>query len=125
MRAHGNGAIVNIGSTSGLVGEPALAAYNSSKAAIVNLTRQMAADFSRDGIRVNCICPGWIETGFNDPILEGTSREELDEMVDRLVPLGRQGTADEIAAVVAFLASEDASYVVGHALVADGGLTAI
>jgi meso-butanediol dehydrogenase / (S,S)-butanediol dehydrogenase / diacetyl reductase len=125
MRANGKGTIVTIGSTSGLVGEPALAAYNSSKAAIVNLTRQMAADFSRDGIRVNCICPGWIGTGFNDPIFKSTSEEEIAEMVGRMVPIGRQGMAEEIAAAVAFLASDDASYVVGHALVVDGGLTAI
>jgi NAD(P)-dependent dehydrogenase (short-subunit alcohol dehydrogenase family) len=125
MEAVGGGAIATMGSTSGLVGEPSLAAYNSSKSAIVNLTRQMAADFSRHGIRVNCICPGWIDTGFNEPILQDMSDDEIEGMVDRLIPLGRQGRADEVAAAVAFLLSDDASYIVGHALIIDGGLTAI
>ena len=68
MRERGRGVIVNTGSVSGLIGEPDLVAYNTSKAAIINLTWQLAADYSRDGIRVNCVCPGWIRTGFNDPL---------------------------------------------------------
>jgi NAD(P)-dependent dehydrogenase (short-subunit alcohol dehydrogenase family) len=123
MRRHG-GAIVNTASTSGLVGEAGIPAYNASKAAIVNLTRQLAADYTRDRIRVNCVCPGWVPTGFNDPVLAGMTDNQVEDMVAATVPLGRQATTDEIAAVVAFLASDDASYVVGHALVVDGGLTA-
>jgi meso-butanediol dehydrogenase / (S,S)-butanediol dehydrogenase / diacetyl reductase len=118
------GAIVNTASTSGLVGEMGIPAYNSSKGAVVNLTRQLAADYTRQGIRVNCVCPGWIPTGFNDPVLEGMSDDEVDAMVKATVPMGRQGTPEEIAAAVTFLASEDATYVTGHALVVDGGLTA-
>jgi meso-butanediol dehydrogenase/(S,S)-butanediol dehydrogenase/diacetyl reductase len=117
------GAIVNTGSVSGLVGEPNLAAYNSSKAAIINLTRQMAADFSPRGVRVNCVCPGWIDTGFNDPLFEGWSPQEVQELVERQVPLGRQGTPEDIAGAVSFLCSDDAGYITGHALVVDGGLT--
>jgi NAD(P)-dependent dehydrogenase (short-subunit alcohol dehydrogenase family) len=124
MRERGRGVIVNSASISGLVGEPDLVAYNTSKAAIVNLTRQLAADFSRDGIRVNCVCPGWIRTGFNDPLFEGWSEEAIQELVERQVPLGRQGTSEEIADAVAFLCSDDARYITGHALVVDGGLTA-
>lgn len=124
MRERGRGVIVNTGSVSGIVGEPDLVAYNTSKAAIINLTRQLAADFSRDGIRVNCVCPGWIRTGFNDPLFEGWSEEAIQELVERQVPLGRQGTAEDIADVVAFLCSDDARYVNAHALVVDGGLTA-
>ena len=118
------GAIVNTASTSGLVGEMGIPAYNSSKGAVVNLTRQLAADYTREGIRVNCVCPGWIPTGFNDPVLEGLTDEEVEVMVVATVPMGRQGTPEEIAAAVAFLASDDATYVTGHALVVDGGLTA-
>ena len=124
MRDRGRGVIVNTGSISGIVGEPDLVAYNTSKAAIINLTRQLAADFSRDGIRVNCVCPGWIRTGFNDPLFVGWTEEQIQELVQRQVPLGRQGTAEEIADVVAFLCSDDARYVNAHALVVDGGLTA-
>ena len=118
------GAIVNTASTSGLVGEMGIPAYNSSKGAVVNLTRQLAADYTRRGIRVNCVCPGWMPTGFNDPVLEGMSDDEVDAMVESTVPMGRQGTPEEIAAAVTFLASDDATYVTGHALVVDGGLTA-
>lgn len=124
MRHRGHGVIVNTASISGLVGEPELVAYNTSKAAIINLTRQLAADFSRDGIRVNCVCPGWIRTGFNDPLFEGWSEEAIQELVERQVPLGRQGTGEEVADAVAFLCSDDARYITGHALVVDGGLTA-
>ena len=92
---------------------------------MIGLTKQLAVDYSRRGVRVNCVCPGWIDTGFNDPVLEGVSDEELQGLIDRMVPLGRQGTPEEIASVVAFLASDDASLVTGHALVADGGLTAL
>jgi NAD(P)-dependent dehydrogenase (short-subunit alcohol dehydrogenase family) len=124
MLEHGRGAIVNTASTSGIAAEPAIAAYCASKAAVIQLTKQLAVDYSRRGIRVNCVCPGWIETGFNDPVLVGVGDDELAALVDRMVPLGRQGRPEEIAAVVAFLASDDASLVTGHALVADGGLTA-
>jgi NAD(P)-dependent dehydrogenase (short-subunit alcohol dehydrogenase family) len=125
MRAQGGGAIVFTASTAGLLGEAALAAYCASKAALVNLARQLAVDYSRDGVRINCVCPGWIDTGFNDPFLQDVSSEELARLIDATVPLGRQGAPEEIAAVVAFLASDDASLVTGHALVADGGLTAM
>jgi NAD(P)-dependent dehydrogenase (short-subunit alcohol dehydrogenase family) len=124
MRERRRGVIVNTGSVSGLVGEPDLVAYNTSKAAIINLTRQLAADYSREGIRVNCVCPGWIRTGFNDPLFPDWSEEAIQDLVERQVPLGRQGTAEEIADAVAFLCSDDARYITGHALVVDGGLTA-
>lgn len=125
MRSHGGGSIVHTASTSGLVGEAGLAAYCASKAALINLTRQMALDYARSGIRVNCVCPGWIDTGFNDPVLEGVSDEELQQMIAAQVPIGRQGTPDEVAAAVLFLLSDDASLITGHALVADGGFTAV
>ena len=121
----GGGAIVNTASSSGLVGEAATPAYNASKAAIINLTRQLAADHSRGGIRANCVCPGWVPTGFNDPVLSDMSDAEVAAMVTAMVPIGRQARPEEIAAAVTFLASDDASYISGHALVVDGGLTAV
>ena len=122
--SEGGGAIVTTGSISGMFGEPALAAYTASKAAVVNLTRQMAIDFARDGIRVNCVCPGWVDTGFNDPQFEhdGLSEQDIAELIDRTVPMGRQGLPEEMAAAVAFLASADASYITGQTLLVDGGL---
>jgi meso-butanediol dehydrogenase / (S,S)-butanediol dehydrogenase / diacetyl reductase len=125
MREAGGGAIVNTASTAGLLGEAGIAAYCASKGAVVNLTRQLAVDYARDGIRVNCICPGWIDSGFNDPILEGVSEEELAEAIERSVPMGRQGAPEEIAAAVAFLVSDDASYLTGRILAVDGGFTAL
>ena len=124
MLEQGSGSIVFTASISGLVGERNSAAYDASKAAIINLTRQMAVEYGRNGIRVNCVCPGWVETGFNDAWFVTASEQEVDEMVDAAIPLGRQATADDIAPCVAFLASDDARYVTGHALVVDGGLVA-
>ena len=124
MVDRGVGSIVNIASTAGLVGEADNIAYATSKGAVVNLTRQLAADFSRAGVRVNCVCPGWVPTGFNDPFLRDMSEEEVQAMVEGQVPLGRQGTPEEIAAAVAFLASDEASFIVGQALGVDGGVTA-
>ena len=124
MIERGDGAIVNIASTGGLYGVPNLVAYNASKGAVVNLTRNLSTDFTRAGVRVNAICPGWVQTGFNDPLLDGVTRDEVAQLIDRTVPAGRQSDPSEIAAAIAFLASSDASYVSGVALIVDGGLTA-
>jgi NAD(P)-dependent dehydrogenase (short-subunit alcohol dehydrogenase family) len=123
MRNDG-GAIVTTGSISGLFGEPALAAYTASKAAVVNLTRSLAIDLAIAGIRVNCVCPGWVDTGFNDPQFEHDqlTADDITALIDRTVPMRRQGEPAEIAAAVAFLASADASYITGQTLVVDGGL---
>jgi len=124
LRSRGGGAIVTTGSISGMFGEPALSAYTASKAAVVNLTRSLAIDFAKSGIRVNCVCPGWVDTGFNDPqfLHDKLTDQEIITLIERTVPMGRQGLPEEMAAAVAFLASEDASYITGQTLLVDGGL---
>jgi meso-butanediol dehydrogenase/(S,S)-butanediol dehydrogenase/diacetyl reductase len=121
LRAGGGGAIVNTASISGLLGDYGLAAYNAAKGAVVNLTRSLALDHARDGIRTNAVCPGPIETALTAP-MQGIPA--LMEEYRRLLPMGRMGTADEVASAVAFLASDDAAYVNGVCLAVDGGVTA-
>lgn len=116
------GAIINTGSVSGLAGDYGLGAYNAIKAGVINLTRATAIEYARKGIRCNAVCPGIILT---PPILK--SRRALPEMAQRseqAVPMGRCGEPIEIANVVLFLASDEASYVTGTCIVADGGLMA-
>jgi len=120
IREAGGGAIVNTASVSGLFGDFGLTAYNAAKGAVANYTRSLALDHARDKIRVNAVCPGPVETGLT------TAAMNLPGQMDRFraaVPLGRVGRSDEIAAAVAFLASEDASFITGENLVIDGGMT--
>lgn len=125
MLEGGGGAIVHMSSTSGLVAETSIAAYCASKGGVVMLGRQMALDYARAGIRVNVVCPGWIDTPFNDPAIERSGgRDALAPFIDVLVPMGRQGTPDEVADVVAFLVSDDARLMTGSVVVVDAGLTA-
>jgi NAD(P)-dependent dehydrogenase (short-subunit alcohol dehydrogenase family) len=119
----GGGAIVTTSSTAALVAEPAFAGYCTSKAAVAQLTRQVALDLAERGVRANAVNPGWIDTRFSDPILAGMSEAEIEAEVRATVPMGRMGTVEEVAAAVAFLASDEASYLTGHCLVIDGGLT--
>lgn len=126
MQRQGGGGIVNTGSTASLVGEPNCVSYDSTKGAVLQLTRQMAIDFAKDGIRVNCVCPGWIDTGFNDPIFDeaGMTPQEIDDAVKQAIPMNRQGIAEDVAPSVAFLFSDDAAYITGTSLVIDGGFVA-
>ncbi|RIK98012.1 MAG: hypothetical protein DCC71_21315 [Proteobacteria bacterium] len=117
----GGGAIVNTASISGLFGDYGLLAYDAAKGDVVNLTRALAIDHAREGIRVNAVCPGPIETSLTQllvehPVIRGEYASNI--------PMGRVGKADEVAAAIAFLASDDAAYVTGATLVVDGGVTA-
>lgn len=120
------GTIINIGSVAGLAGIPNMAAYCAAKGAVVSLTRQMAADYSSQGIRVNCICPGTVaDTAMGRSILGLDATPEVQARRLAKYPLGRFGKPNEIAEVAVFLASDKASFVTGAAVAVDGGMTAI
>ena len=121
MRATGGGVIVNTASASGMAADYHFAAYNAAKAGVINYTRAVAIDHAREGIRCNAVCPGPVET----PILSGISAiPEIRAAWNEVVPMGRFARPEEIAEVVAFLASDAASYLTGAAIPVDGGLTA-
>jgi meso-butanediol dehydrogenase/(S,S)-butanediol dehydrogenase/diacetyl reductase len=121
LRRAGGGAIVNTASISGLAGDYGLLPYNAAKGGVVNLTRAVAIDHARENIRVNCICPGPIETPLLAPVL---AVPVAVEQYRDAIPMGRVGRPEEVAAAVAFLASDDAAYITGIALVIDGGVMA-
>ena len=123
MVAAGSGSIVNLASIEGLEGFSGQTAYNVSKGGVVLLTRNMAADFGPAGVRVNCLCPGLIETPMTSILEDPAFAPVRDAFVDWHL-LGRAGQPEEVAAAALFLASDDASFVHGAALVVDGGLTA-
>lgn len=116
----GGGVIVNTASISGLGADYAMASYNAAKAAVINLTKIVANDHGSDNIRCNAVCPGPIET----PLLKDALTDDVLQQYHDAIPSGRIGQPEEIATVVAFLASDDASFVNGTTIVADGGLMA-
>jgi len=121
MRAQRSGAIVNTASISGLRADYGIAAYNAAKAGVINLTRVAAIEYACDGIRVNCVCPGAIDTPLLAPALE---QPGFAQRFFEAIPMGRLGKPEEMANVALFLASDLASFVTGAAFVADGGQTA-
>lgn len=118
MRKQGGGAMVNIASVHGLAAARRYGVYDTAKAGVINLSRAMALDYGQDGIRVNSVCPGWIITN------DGPVEESIKRRAAAIYAVGRTGVPDDIAKVIRFLLSDDAGFVTGHALVADGGLTA-
>ena len=118
----GSGRIVTFGSTAALVGAPGLTAYSAAKGAVLNMTRSVAAEYAKQGIRANCLCPGATDT----PLLRRLQADRPDsEAFARAHPIGRYAQPSEIAAATAFLLSDDSSFFVGSAVVADGGFTAV
>ncbi|MEV8510880.1 SDR family oxidoreductase [Dactylosporangium sp. NPDC051484] len=117
------GSIVFTGSTAAHRGSPGTFAYAASKGALISLTRSLAVELAGSGVRVNSVCPGWIDTPFNDPYWKAQADAEaaVDSVVAR-VPLGRQGNPDEVAALIVHLLSPASAYVTGQSVVIDGGL---
>jgi NAD(P)-dependent dehydrogenase (short-subunit alcohol dehydrogenase family) len=113
------GVILSTASVDGMIGEVGVAVYSATKGALIGMTRAMAADYAKDGIRVNCICPGWIDTPMGDPyFLNDPAAKALAASYQ---PVGRLGLPADIAAAAAFLCSDDSSFVTGTAMVVDGG----
>jgi NAD(P)-dependent dehydrogenase (short-subunit alcohol dehydrogenase family) len=123
LLASGGGSVVCTASPTGLYGcAPGYAAYSASKAGVYGLTRVMASDYARLGIRVNAVIPGFTNTPMTKYFMEN---DEERKNLERTIPLGRPGEPEEVAAVMLFLASDEAAYVTGAAWAADGGMTAI
>ena len=116
------GAIVNIGSIEGLGANPLHAAYAASKAGLHGLTKAVAIDHGHEGVRCNAVAPGWIDTALNEDFINAMEDPvAFRRDIGKIHPVGRTGTADEIAALVCFLASHDASFITGQIYTADGG----
>ncbi|HUG60820.1 MAG TPA: SDR family oxidoreductase [Methylomirabilota bacterium] len=126
MRAQGGGVILNTSSSSGILYDREMIAYTTTKHAVIAMTRQMAGDYAKYGIRVNALCPGWVDTPFNEPFIRQMGgRDAIETYVRDKVPLGRWAAVEEIAECILFLVSDRSSYVTGQALVADGGETVV
>ena len=124
MKTAGRGVILNTSSSSGVLYDREMIAYTTTKHAVIAMTRQMAGDYARYGIRVNALCPGWVDTPFNAPFIgQMGGREAREAYVRDKVPMGRWASVEEIAEPVLFLVSDRSSYMTGQILVIDGGET--
>ena len=122
MRQQGKGSIIITSSNSGVQYDREMIAYATTKHAVLAMTRQMAADYARENIRFNALCPGFIDTPFNLGFeVQMGGRDKLEDYIRNAIPMGRFGTVDEIADAIVFLASDRSSFMTGHALVVDGG----
>ncbi|CAG1013851.1 MAG: SDR family oxidoreductase [Rhizobiaceae bacterium] len=122
MRASGRGSIIITSSNSGVLYDREMIAYATTKHAVVAMTRQIALDYARHNVRVNALCPGWVDTPFNEPFMRQMGgRDALEAYVRTKIPMGRWAAVEEIAEAVLFLASDRSSFMTGQALVLDGG----
>ena len=122
MRAQGGGSVIVTSSNSGVQHDRGMIAYCTTKHAVLAMTRQMAADYAREGIRFNALCPGFIDTPFNKGFeVQMGGRDRLEAYIAGEIPMGRWGTVEEIAEGIVYLASDRSSFMTGHALVIDGG----
>lgn len=125
MVERGSGSVINIASLNGLVGFPLSTAYGGAKGGLVVFTRDMAIELAASGVRINCVCPGVIDTGMMERWTDlMPDKEEAKEMLRGVMPIGRMGTAEEVAGAIFFFASEDSSLCQGAVLSVDGGFTA-
>ena len=122
MKSQRKGSIIITASNSGVLYDREMIAYATTKHAVVAMTKQIALDYARHNIRVNALCPGWVDTPFNEPFMKQMGgREALETYVREKIPMGRWASAEEIAEAVLFLASDRSSFITGQALVIDGG----
>jgi NAD(P)-dependent dehydrogenase (short-subunit alcohol dehydrogenase family) len=120
MRANGGGRIVNTASVAGIIGVRNLMSYSAAKSGIIGITRQAAIEYAQDGIRINCLTPGLIDTPLNENLTP-----EMYEYLQRATPVGRLGTPEEVASLYIYLASPGADFITGAAIAIDGGQLAI
>jgi dihydroanticapsin dehydrogenase len=122
LRKAGGGSIVNMASIAALRGGPGASGYASSKAAVVGLSTALALELARDKIRVNSVCPGWIDTPFNDPAIAFMGGKQVQAaFIQSHTPLQRQGTPEEVAALLLYLASDESAFVTAQAISINGG----
>lgn len=126
MKRAGKGVILNTSSSSGVLYDREMIAYTTTKHAVIAMTRQMAGDYAKFGVRVNALCPGWVDTPFNEPfIAQMGGRDAIESYIADKVPLGRWADVYEIAEPILFLVSDRSSYMTGQILVVDGGETVV
>ncbi len=123
LRKSGKGSIINTASLAGKRGGPGMTAYSASKGAVIAFGTALAIELAKDNIRVNTICPGWVDTAFNQPAIDFMGgRAQQEKVVQQIVPLARQAVPSEIAPLFVYLASDESSYMTAQALTIDGGV---